>query len=94
MELPFNYCTAGDISADNQEILLKNYQQVFYWKRCSGETLADALKREPTLLAYSADKERQGEAIAWAADASGFYTVGEKLSSFDQKQELFFYKKK
>ena len=94
MELPFNYCTAGDISADNQEILLKNYQQVFYWKRRSGETLIDALKREPTLLTYPADQERQGEAIAWAADASGFYTVGEKLTGFDEKQELFFYKKK
>ncbi len=60
MELPFNYCTAGDISADNQEILLKNYQQVFYWKRRSDEALTDALKREPTLLTYPADQERQG----------------------------------
>ena len=93
-ELPFNYCTAGDISADNQDILLKNYQQVFYWKRRSGETLADVFKREPTLLTYPADQERQGEAIAWATDASGFYTVGEKLAGFDEKQELFFYKKK
>lgn len=67
--------TAGDISADGGEILLKNYFEVYYWQRGESEDLADALSRPPLMLLYTI--EPQGEAIAWGP--GGYYTVSEEL---------------
>ncbi|WKN46406.1 hypothetical protein [Tunicatimonas pelagia] len=79
---------AGDISADGQELLLKTYQHVFY-----------RVKAEPTLsftdwiisptdtLPYIA--EPQGEAIGFAADGSGYYTLSE--SQIGRDLYLYFY---
>jgi len=66
---------AGSISADGQEVLLKNYGQIFYWKRSNNESLPDLLAKEPITLNY--EREPQGEAIAWSRDGSEFYTLGE-----------------
>lgn len=68
---------AGDISADGTEVLLKTYEYVFYWHR------ADTTVSIPDLLATPADTlpyfvEPQGEAIGFAADGSGYYTLSEK----------------
>jgi hypothetical protein len=46
-ELPLTMITAADISPDNKEILIKNYDYIYYWKKQPGETVADALKRSP-----------------------------------------------
>ena len=70
--LPYSSLTAGDISADNQEIIIKNYTTVYYWKRRSGEALAAALQRPPKLLPYV--PEPQGEGLAIATDGKGYYT--------------------
>jgi len=67
---------AGSISADGQEVLLKNYGKIFYWKKSDNESLPSLLAREPIELDY--DREPQGEAITWAGDGSGFYTLSEK----------------
>lgn len=85
-DLPFTWATGASASFDNQEILIKNYLEVFYWKRLSGETLADALRRAPQRLPYT--PEPQGEAIAWAADGSGYYTLSE-----GEAAKLYWYKK-
>lgn len=91
-ELSFNFCTAGDISADNQEIILKNYAQVFYWKRRSGESVLDALKRAPKVLPYTV--EPQGEALAFAVDNTGYYTTSEENPAVAIKPRLYFYRRK
>jgi hypothetical protein len=39
--------TAGDISRDGKEILIKNYSHVYYFYRSSGETIKAALQKEP-----------------------------------------------
>jgi hypothetical protein len=88
-KLPIKYVTAGTISPDNQEILIKNLDTVFYWKRKKQESIGDALKRPATILPYN--KEPQGEAIAFAADGKGYFTLSEIKKKI--KPRLYFYKK-
>lgn len=89
-KLPFSLVVAADISKDGTEILIKNYDHVFYWKRSSGESIEAALKRVPERLPY--DPEPQGEAIAFDLAGKGYYTLSEQKKKL--KQHLFFYKRK
>ncbi len=88
--LPFEKVTSGAVSADGSEILIRTYERLFYYTRGQGESITDALKREPKLvpMAY----EPQGEAVGWAADGSGYYTTSEKTHS--TMQVLYFYQRK
>jgi hypothetical protein len=79
---------AGSISADGQEVLLKNYSKVFYWKKSNNESLPDLLVKQPIELDY--EREPQGEAIAWSLDGSEFYTLSE---SHGGKAGLIVYKR-
>lgn len=83
--LPYTYMTAGDISRDGQEILIKNYLNVYYWQRSVNEPLEHLLNQRGLRLAY--DSEPQGEAIAWSNNTSAFYTISEK-SNADQVELL------
>jgi hypothetical protein len=80
---------AGDISADGNEILLKNYNHIYYWKNSSNKPLAELLQEEPLEIPY--DVEPQGESIGWARDGSGFFTISEKNKG--KKSFLYFYKR-
>ncbi|MFY7788211.1 MAG: hypothetical protein ACOVQA_10090 [Thermoflexibacteraceae bacterium] len=86
---PFILSTAGDISPSGNEVLIKNYANIFYWKRQNNESLVETLKRKPTALPYTL--EPQGEAIAWKLDETGYYTVSEKQD--DKPVNLYFYKR-
>jgi hypothetical protein len=88
--LPLTQIVAGDFSADGKELLLKNYEEVYYWSIPEGRTLTQALKDAPQKVTYT--QEPQGEAITWARDGSGFYTLSEKIKG--EKSYLFFYKRK
>lgn len=85
--LPFRLANGGDISADGQEILIKNLDRVFYWKLMEGESILDALAREGRQLPYT--KEPQGEAIAWMRDGSGYLTVSEAKNNITPKIYLY-----
>jgi hypothetical protein len=74
--IPVTQIVGGDFSAEGDQVLMKNYQNVFYWTINKSETLADAIKREPKILPYV--KEPQGEAITFARDGSAYYTISEK----------------
>ena len=89
MNMPFTGFTAGDISNDGAEILLKTYLEIYYWSRASGESIEDALSQEPLRLKYTA--EPQGEAICFATDGAGFFTISEKATS--DAVPIFFYRK-
>lgn len=89
-KLPFTLIVGGDISKDGQEILLKNYDHVFYWKRLTGESIEDALKRSPEKLPYT--PEPQGESIAFDPGGTGYYTISERKNK--AAQHLNFYKRK
>lgn len=88
--LPFTQIVGGDISPDGKQILLKNYEHVFYWENMKGATIPELLKTKPFEVPY--EIEPQGEAIMWARDQSGFYTVSEKNVGKDSF--LYLYKRK
>lgn len=75
----------GDISPSGLEVLLKTYSSVYYWRRDSAD---DAFFGVPhQTLPYV--PEPQGEAIAWAADQSGYFTLSEEPRSIPAM--LYFY---
>jgi hypothetical protein len=76
LKLPFTSATAADISQDGSQILIKNYFKVYYWRRKSGESVAEALSKSPELLPYV--PEPQGEAVGFQPDGRAFYTISEK----------------
>jgi hypothetical protein len=85
--LPFNYAVSGDISADGGDMVIKNYQQIFYWPRSSRATVAEALLEKMAVLPYT--PEPQGEAICWRLDGGGYYTLSEE--ALGVKPHLYFY---
>lgn len=91
LELPFNWVTAGSISLDGREVLIKNYPTIYYWKRTNEKNLVELLAKTPKEIPY--DPEPQGEAICFANDKSGFYTISETREGKPLAQ-LKFYKRK
>lgn len=73
--LPFTFATGGDISANGNEVLIKNYQNVYHWAKTGNETIAELLANEPNRLVYTV--EPQGEGIGWKSDGSGYFTLSE-----------------
>ena len=79
----FHLVTAADISPDGKYILIKNHNNivstycwVLYWVRQEGESVADAVKRQPQPLKAYNTTEWQGEAICWLDDDT-FYTTSD-----------------
>jgi hypothetical protein len=72
---PFKWITAGDISKDGQQILVKSYIKVYYWRRKNNEPIWQTLQRIPEELPYK--MERQGEAIGFTPNGKGYYTTSE-----------------
>jgi hypothetical protein len=89
VSLPFGKVVGADVSPDGKEILMKNYNKIFYWKTSTTNTVDAILKQSPSEIPYEA--EPQGESIAWARDGSGFYTLSEKNPN--KKSYLYFYKR-
>ena len=86
---PFREATGGDISANGKEVMIKNYQTIYYWKRTSNEHIAKLLSTVPETAPYN-PVEPQGEAVA--IDTNGYYTISEFKDSV--KPVLYFYKRK
>jgi hypothetical protein len=89
-ELNITSSVGGDISSDGNQILIKTYQNVYYWTKKSGESIVQALMREPTILLYN--PEPQGEAIGFQLDGSAYYTISEKR--FDINPTLYRYERR
>lgn len=86
-----SYITDGNVSVDNKEIIIKNYLQIFHWRRNTNESIPDALKRTPTMLPYTV--EPQGEGVCFTQDGSGYYTISEEGPN-KIPVKLYFYKRK
>ena len=78
------WITAGDISIGGDQVLLKSYTKVYYWRRNKGEAVWQAMQRKPTEFPYLI--EPQGEAICFGPAGAGYYTVSEGL-----KPTLYYY---
>lgn len=75
MVLPYTFITAADISPSGNELLVKNYENVYLWQRTGNQSIQEMLATKPLRLNYRA--EPQGEAIAWSVDETGYFTVSE-----------------
>lgn len=85
------WIVGGDISHDGKEILVKSYNDVFYFSRKSNQSFYDALNNEEVKFPYIT--EPQGEAICWDANISGYYTLSEEADDANQPSHLYFYKR-
>lgn len=77
----------GDISPSGLEILIKTYTSIYYWCRTPKQNLWEVFKEDPVTVPYFV----QGleEAVGWADDGMGYYTVGEE--TFGIPARLYFY---
>ena len=89
----FDLFTAGDISTDGTEIVLRNKGQIWYWERDPEKSIVETLMEAPLKAPYSGN-ERQGEGIGFAADDSGYFTNTEVADFPDEDAKLSFYKRK
>ena len=88
--LPHTFITSAAISPDGTEVLIKSLLQVFYWKRKPGESIAEMFGRPAQRQPYR--PEPQGEAIAFAPEGDGYYTLGEAV--LGMPSVLYFYKRR
>jgi hypothetical protein len=89
LEINVPEMTAGDISPDGKEVLVKSYNKIYYWRRTDETPLEKLLASPALILPY--EPEFQGEAIAWALDGKGYYTVSE--SRANRRAHLMYYKR-
>ncbi|MGH7492670.1 MAG: hypothetical protein ACREOO_09775 [bacterium] len=85
--LPFGGAVAGDISRAGDEILIKTYDAVYYWKRGPEQSMAQALSQAPARVPYVT--EPQGEAVCWHPEGRGYYTMSEEFQNIPSR--LYFY---
>jgi hypothetical protein len=91
-DLPFTGIVSASLSFSGTELMLKTYTQLFYYTRTANEGLDVTLAKNPTdTLPYQL--EPQGEAVAFANNNSGFFTLSEKGIS-DDIPNLLFYRRK
>jgi hypothetical protein len=84
LTLPFTGAVAGDISQDGNEVVVKSYIQVFYWRRDDiTVSLSELLTKPGVPQPYI--PEAQGESIAFERKhMAGYVTVSEKSHASDQ----------
>ena len=86
-ELACAQVSAGDVSPDGSEIILRRENTAWHWVRQPGETVTDALSRPPRRAAViGPPTEPNGESITFSADGSGYYTLSE-----GQHQPIYFF---
>lgn len=88
--LPLKQVVSASISPDGDDVLIKNYDHIYYWRNSSQMPLLDLLKESPEEIPYIV--EPQGESITWAVDNSGFFTISEINKG--KKSFLYFYERK
>jgi hypothetical protein len=88
--LSFTGVTSAALSVDGKEILVKNYNTVYYYHHQSTEPVSQSLLSPYKLIPVKS--EPQGEALCFAQDGSGFYTLSEKASA--PEVQLYFYHRK
>ena len=82
----------GVVSAaiSGNEIIIKTYTDLFYYKCKPNESIEQSLKNPYTRLPY--EIEPQGEAVCFAVNGSGFYTISEK--GIASVVKIFYYKRR
>lgn len=95
-DIDYTGVTGGDISKDGNQILIRDYNNVWYYERKGNESLLKTFANNPERIdayIYSFD-EPQGESICWDIINSGFYTASEEKSIPNYDAQLYFYSTK
>ena len=87
-KLPFNGVVSAAFSPKGDEILIKTYTDIYYWRIGTNGSIRQVMNKAPVKLPYQ--PEPQGEAITFKNDNSGFFTLSER-PRFIQDVKLFFY---
>jgi hypothetical protein len=88
--LPYSFVTSACISQDGKEIIVKIYSALYYYQLQQGQSISQALQNNYITLPYK--MEPQGEAITFAQDNSGYFTLSEK--GLATSVNLYFYPRK
>lgn len=72
------FITDGNVASSNEEIIIRNYLEIYYWKRQKQESIADALRRKPRIV--PSILEPQGEALAFDGMNRGYASISEIAS--------------
>lgn len=89
LTLPITQVVAADYDNNRGELILKNYDSIYYWKKETNESIQELLTKKAITLPYK--REPQGEAICFSLQGDGYYTLSEEAK--DKKPELIFYKR-
>jgi hypothetical protein len=91
LKVPYFMITSGGISSDGKEIMLRSYNNYFYWYRKENETVLQTLSRDhDKILPFV--KESQEEGFCFDKNNNGFFSVGEKTNENENK--LYYFRKK
>jgi hypothetical protein len=71
-DFPFVYITSAGLSADSQEIVLKNYLVLYYWHFKTDGTILSTIGRAPDKY-QPYENEPQGEAFCFANDSKSYF---------------------
>lgn len=74
-QLHLGLVTAADLSPDGLWLLVRTYTDAWAWPRRPEQRVADAMLGPACKVPLI--EEPQGEAVAWAPDANGYYTISE-----------------
>jgi hypothetical protein len=81
---------AASISYDQKEIIIKTYTGLNYYSKNSTENIYQAVSKTAETIPYVL--EPQGEAVSFAKDNSGYFTLSEK--GFGSQVWLYYYKRR
>lgn len=90
--LPYNGVVSAALSTDGQQLIVKTYGGLNYYTRGASQSIDTALQGTFKKLGYQL--EPQGEAVCFALDDTGFYTLSETNSLIPITVTLNFYRKK
>lgn len=90
VKLPFTMITAADISPDGTEVVIKDYEHIYYWKREAFGPISKLLQTPHRQVRY--EPEAQGEAICFSLDGTALFTLSE--TTREQRAALIRYPRK
>jgi hypothetical protein len=88
--LPYGGVVSACLSADGRELLVKTYPAILHYAIATQQSIVQALGKAYTTIPYK--MEPLGEAVTFAVDNKGYYTLSEK--GFSNSVNLYYYKRK
>jgi tartrate-resistant acid phosphatase type 5 len=85
-QLTFSGALGGDISPDGDEIIIKDFDDAFYYPRPAGTSITSALLAAPTEIPYTT--QELGEGLTFDGQGRGYFANSEGVN-----QPLYYYER-